>query len=294
MKNLPLVSIITPSYNQGKFIEDTILSIKNQDYPNIEHIIIDGGSTDETMEILERYKNTYNLKWVSEPDKGQSDAVNKGFQKSSGEIIGWLNSDDVYFDKNVILYIVDKFNCSPNIDVIYGDSVVINDDNFISRARKSMSFSYPRLLRVNYITQPSTFLRKNIITKHKIKLNLDLTMDYEYWLRIANNRSEFLYINKIISADRRYADTKTQKRRREMKAEAKRIRQNYGVNFNLTYYTLNNIDKIILTFNKIFGIKTIFDLYFNKSKDNLAFTPKFDSISKMLLRQILYIFQNVV
>ena len=107
-KDLPLVSIVTPSYNQGKFIEDTILSVKNQSYPNIEHIVVDAGSTDGTLKILRKYEKEYNLKWVSEPDEGQSDAVNKGFEMAKGEIVDWINSDDVYFDTMTISYVVGK------------------------------------------------------------------------------------------------------------------------------------------------------------------------------------------
>ncbi|MEM2568057.1 MAG: glycosyltransferase, partial [Candidatus Bathyarchaeia archaeon] len=102
-KNDTLVSIITPSLNQGRFIRETLLSVKSQDYPCIEHIVIDGGSTDDTLMILKRYEGTYNLRWISEPDEGHSDAVNKGFRMAQGEIVGWLNSDDVYFDRSTVL-----------------------------------------------------------------------------------------------------------------------------------------------------------------------------------------------
>ncbi|MBP7435874.1 MAG: glycosyltransferase [Bacteroidales bacterium] len=113
--NLPRVSIITPSYNQGQFIEKTILSVLNQNYHNFEHIIVDGGSIDNTLEILKKYPY---LIWISEPDKGQSDTFNKGLKVSSGEIIGWLNSDDMY-KQNIFSGIVKYFDEEPDIDVIY-------------------------------------------------------------------------------------------------------------------------------------------------------------------------------
>lgn len=93
-KELPLVSIVTPSYNKGCFIEETILSVKNQTYPYIEHIVMDGGSTDGTLDILRKYAN--NITWLSEPDEGQSDAINKGWRRAKGQILGWLNADDTY------------------------------------------------------------------------------------------------------------------------------------------------------------------------------------------------------
>ncbi len=105
-KNSYLVSIITPSFNQAQFIEQTIKSVQNQDYKNIEHIIIDGGSTDGTIDILKKYSG---IKWISEKDNGQSDAINKGFSTANGEILAWLNSDD-YYDENIITKVVEYFS----------------------------------------------------------------------------------------------------------------------------------------------------------------------------------------
>ncbi len=96
MNSKPLVSIVTPSLNQGGFIEDCIRSVKNQSYKNIEHIIVDGGSTDATINILKKYEGTYNMIWLSEPDNGMYDAINKGFKLSKGEIMAWINADDMY------------------------------------------------------------------------------------------------------------------------------------------------------------------------------------------------------
>jgi glycosyltransferase involved in cell wall biosynthesis len=123
-KEGPLVSIVTPSYNQGQFIEETTLSVKNQDYPNIEHIVVYGGSTDEILEILKRYEGTYNLRWISEPDEGHADAVNKGFAMAKGEIISWLNSDDVYFDKGTISSVMEAFQRHSEADIVYGNCVI--------------------------------------------------------------------------------------------------------------------------------------------------------------------------
>ena len=181
-----LVSIVTPSYNQGRFIEDTILSLKNQDYPNIEHIIVDGGSTDNTLEILRKYEGTYNMRWISEPDKGQSDAINKGLRMANGELLAYLNSDDTYCD-GTITKIVNFFSVHPEIYLIYGDYIVIDAQDNVIKYKKEIEFDYDVLLYgFSYIPQPTVFFKRDILTNIGLfDAKLNCAMDCDYWIRVA-------------------------------------------------------------------------------------------------------------
>ncbi len=123
--NLPRVSIITPSYNQGRFLEASILSVLEQDYPNLEYIIVDGGSKDESVEIIKKYQDRFAW-WVSEKDKGHADALNKGFSHATGEILAWLNSDDIYFP-GAVSDAVSVLMEQPNVGMVYGDADLIDD-----------------------------------------------------------------------------------------------------------------------------------------------------------------------
>lgn len=284
----PLVSIVTPSYNQGRFIEDTILSVKNQDYPNIEHIVVDGGSTDNTLKILKKYEGTYNMRCISEPDEGQSDAVNKGFGMAKGEIIGWLNSDDVYFYKDVISYVVEEFKIHQDADVVYGDAAIINENNLILMIKTTFPwFNYARLLRMSFISQPSTFFRKNVTQKHHLDIDIDLPMDYEYWLRLAKDGLRFKHVNRILSAERWHSTAKTASRFEEAKSEMNKIKERYGQKFNTRYYLLKLLDIVLLRILRIYGVKTIVGLYLrNPEKQNMVFPAKFDSLPKTIFRQV--------
>ncbi|MBU0568827.1 glycosyltransferase [bacterium] len=128
MAGLPEISVVTPSYNQGAFIEEAILSVRDQNYPNTEHIIMDGGSMDNTLEILKRYEGTYNMLWASEPDNGLYEALNKGICMAKGDFIGWLNSDDVY-SEGVFEAVVGCFQKEPDVMAICGDATLFRDDS---------------------------------------------------------------------------------------------------------------------------------------------------------------------
>ena len=177
------ISVITPSYNQGRFIEQTILSVLNQNYPNFEHIVIDGGSTDNTIEILKRYSH---LKWISEPDKGQANAINKGFELATGQILAYLCSDDLYAD-GVFDFVNSYFKEHPNVDMIYGGCYFIDEDNRVLRRKKAVPFSRQKLLKANFIWQPTVFFRAEVYKRiGPFNEDLNFAFDYEWWIRASS------------------------------------------------------------------------------------------------------------
>jgi glycosyltransferase involved in cell wall biosynthesis len=176
------ISILTPSYNQGQFIEKNILSVMNQLYDNFEHIIIDGGSTDDTVEILKKYPH---LKWISETDEGQADALNKGLQMASGEIVGWINSDDFY-KENIFNDIIKEFKHS-DVKWIIGNITLIYPDVRIIKRIKSPKITHQALLKnPDIVKQQATFFRKDALAKvGGWNKKYYMTMDYDLWIRLS-------------------------------------------------------------------------------------------------------------
>lgn len=282
----PLVSIVTPSYNQGQFIEETILSVKNQDYPNIEHIIVDGGSTDNTLEILKKYEGTYNMRWISESDEGQADAVNKGFEMANGEIIGWLNSDDVYVDRRVITSIAKVLQKFKDVDVVYGDLILINANNVILKIQCYPPFNYRRLLRCVYIGQPGAFFRRRIAEKHKLDTSLQFSMDSEFWLRLGK-KYKFLHIDRIVAGDRNHPQRKIVAHRARMVKESFEVRKRYGQTFGLKYHIGRFADKSSAgAVGRIKGLYKLLYLYRIYRKNDFAFRASFAPISTIIANQL--------
>ncbi len=181
----PKISIITPSFNQGQFIEETIRSVLLQNYPNLEYIVIDGGSSDNTIEIIRNYES-HLAYWISEKDRGQSEAINKGFKKSSGEIVAWLNSDDVYLP-GTFNEVVNFFNNNPDISVVYGDfKNSYDDDHTQDHIVKCGEFSFIRLLKRDFIGQPSVFFRRDVLFEAGLlDETLHNSLDYDLLLKLA-------------------------------------------------------------------------------------------------------------
>jgi glycosyltransferase involved in cell wall biosynthesis len=254
----------------------------NQDYPNIEHIVVDGGSTDNTVEILKEYEKDYNLKWVSKPDEGQSDAVNKGFRMAKGEIVGWINSDDVYFDTTVISYIVDEFEKLKHVDVIYGALVVIDENGSILQLIRALNWDYKRLLRACFIGQPATFFRRKVILENQLDKNLHFSMDYEFWLRLGR-KYNFTSVNKVLAGFRIYEGTKSFSNRDKLEIENKKIMTKYGQDFGFSYQVRCSFDKLLVGYMELMSVKDILKL---TNKQDLAFKAKIPSKFTRLKTQI--------
>jgi glycosyltransferase involved in cell wall biosynthesis len=181
----PLVSIVTPSFNQGRFLEETIKSVLNQDYPNLEYFVIDGQSTDNSLEIIKKYQDQITA-WVSEPDQGQSEAINKGFNLSRGEIMAWINSDDLYLPGAVSMAVA-FLEINPQTGMVYGDTELINIQGLKVGDFNAQQTNYDRLMRGGvYIPQPAAFWRKEVWDQvGQLNPDLHFAMDYDLWVRFA-------------------------------------------------------------------------------------------------------------
>ena len=203
----PLVSIVTPSFNQARFLRRTIESVLAQDHPRIEYIVRDGGSTDGSRDILASYGDR--LRWVSEPDGGQSAAINRGFETASGEIRGYLNSDDVLVP-GALSAVVAHFAGAASCDLVYGDGEYIDADDRVIGCCPTGAHSLARLAEENFICQPAAFWRATLAREvGPFNEALHYAMDYEYWLRIARAGGRMEHLPRTLAATRLHAEAKT-------------------------------------------------------------------------------------
>ncbi len=212
----PLVTIVTPSYNQGRFIGETIASVLSQDYSNIEYLVIDGGSKDETLKILESYGDRF--PWVSEKDKGQAHAINKGWRRAQGTYLAWLNSDDIYLP-GAVSKAVAFLEKNLNKAAVYGEGYHIEEDGRVIERYPTEPFDRRRLIETCFICQPTVFIRRAVLEKIGfLDETLQYCMDYELWLRLAN-KFEFGYLPDYLACTRFYRKTKTLGQRAQVHRE---------------------------------------------------------------------------
>jgi glycosyltransferase involved in cell wall biosynthesis len=209
--NYPKISIITPSYNQAQFLERTILSVLNQNYPNLEYIIIDGGSTDGSVEIIKKYEK-YLSYWVSEPDSGQSHALNKGFYKASGDIYGWLNADDLFLP-DAFIKVSSTFKLFPNKKIVFGDYLNIDKNDNVLELNYAFDFNLNHFIFEGFHNNAqATFWKSEVHLRFGLfDESLYSTMDYDMLLRFGLNegQSSFKRMSEVLACFRRHPLQKT-------------------------------------------------------------------------------------
>ncbi len=228
---MPLVSIITPSFNQAKYLEQTIQSALLQDYPNVEYLVVDGASTDGSVEIIKKYADRFAW-WVSEKDSGQGEAINKGLARAQGDIVAWLNSDDYYLP-GTISAAVKIFEENPDTVMVYGDMLAVDENGKTINVLKYKQLSLLDLLCFQIIGQPGVFFRRAVLEETGL---LDTTfhflLDHHLWIRIAQH-GNILHVDQTWSAARYHAEAKNRARAAEFGREAFRILETVAQDENL-------------------------------------------------------------
>ncbi len=221
----PKITVVTPSFNQGVFLERTIQSVLRQNYPNLEYFVLDAGSTDETLSVLRKYDRELTY-WSSEPDRGQSDAILKGWTMASGDILAWLNSDDFYYP-NSLETAAQIFQANPELRMLCGTVALVDEKEKLLRLKDPPRVDPELLLRwANLPSQPGVFIRREVYERlGGPRLDLHYVMDWELWLRVCLNfpAHSIGFTNRVIAGDRQWPGTKTAQARGEDAREVRRV-----------------------------------------------------------------------
>lgn len=206
MTGYPRVSIVTPSYNQAAFIEQTLCSVLDQGYPNLEYLVVDGASQDGSVEIIRKYADRLAW-WVSEPDHGQAEAINKGFAHASGEIVGWVNSDDLYLP-GCVASAVSALQEDSGLVMVFGDMAAMDSDGVVINLLRSKNWGLDDLMCFEILNQPAVFMRREALeTAGFLETRFHYMLDHHLWLRLVQ-LGEICHIPEIWAAARFHAGAK--------------------------------------------------------------------------------------
>jgi len=271
-----LVSIVTPSLNQARFLEETLRSVYLQKYRPIEHVVMDGGSSDGSVAILKRCAEefrspAYSLQWVSKPDRGFADALGKGFARTRGQIVGWLNSDDVYFDRHAIGTAVRELDEHPDVDVVYGDVALISENSGLWMIWCFPNFQYKRALRGYIVPQPTVFCRRIVVEENPLDPRIEIAVDHLYWLQIGQSH-KFRHVGRVQAADRDHPMRQTHMKRSVWTAESSKLLQLYGRGYRPTALARSHdvLIRLLMRFN---GLIRAAGIAFNSRLPNLLAFP---------------------
>jgi glycosyltransferase involved in cell wall biosynthesis len=243
----PLVSIITPSFNQAQYLEDTMQSVLRQDYDPIEYILIDGGSTDGSLEIIKKYENRLAY-WASEPDEGQVDAINKGLRMARGEIVAWINSDDLYM-AGAVRAAVQSLQKNPEVGMVYGDGIMVNAEGRLLDRHTYRTYSVLDLLCFEVLLQPTVFMRREILQEAGyLNADYDLILDHDLWVRIAS-QSPILHIPDFWAVERTHVGAKTIAQASTFVKEAERMIESAALSEDLGPIIEENYRKVYASLN---------------------------------------------
>ncbi len=251
--NLPRISIVTPSFNSGAFLGQAIQSVEQQRGVEVEHIVTDGGSTDNTLQVLQSHDN---LRWISEADRGQSDAINKGFRKAIGDLVGWLNADDYYLPGGLAALAQAALE-HPECDVFYGDSVFVNEQGSIVRSKVEHDFDEKVLLHFGcYIPSTTTLVRRRVLDGgYLLDCDYRVCMDFEYFLRLAHAGFRFHYVPRFVAAFRWHENNISLHQAVRRRQERLQVQRSYaGQNLSETHLDfLSNVYRAKRLLRKLAG-----------------------------------------
>jgi glycosyltransferase involved in cell wall biosynthesis len=271
----PLVSVLTPSYNQAQWLADNLRSVACQTYPRIEHVVMDGGSTDDSVSVLEKAEPP--VVWKSEPDNGQPHALNKALAASHGEIIAWLNSDDAFFDRRAVEDVVAYFEQHPEVDVVYGHAARISANGTIVYFVWVPPYSHALMKLLCFLIQPAVFFRRSALADMFLDESYQFAMDWELWLRLGQTH-RFARMNRVLAVDRLQPDRKMKTWLPVLEENRVRLGEAYGVHMPWYY---NPIERLYYLSTRLGGAR--FPL---AVPEDLAFQGRQDSRWTIFRRQI--------